>query len=142
MRHGLHLLFTNQFSEAERIFESRKADSAEHALGLGISAAGHVLATALTTASTGAVSPSDRGALLGLEHGLFSAARVVAPAAGIALLGAGGVGAVGAACAAACAAALGALWLSGGAAAAGDDESAAPSEPGVAGRAKNESKDA
>lgn len=39
----------------------------------------HVLATALTTQTTGVVDKSEQGALLGLEHGLFSLARVGAP---------------------------------------------------------------
>jgi hypothetical protein len=41
--------------------------------------ASHVLATGLTTQTTGAVSKSEQGALLGLEHGLFSMARIGAP---------------------------------------------------------------
>ena len=41
--------------------------------------ASHVLATALTTQTTGVVDKSEQGALLGLEHGLFSLARVGAP---------------------------------------------------------------
>lgn len=43
--------------------------------------ASHVLATALTTQTTGIVSKTEQGALLGLEHGLFSLARVGAPPA-------------------------------------------------------------
>jgi hypothetical protein len=43
------------------------------------SLASHVLATALTTQTTGAVDKSEQGTLLGLEHGLFSLARVGAP---------------------------------------------------------------
>mmetsp|Transcript_48059 Transcript_48059/g.145127 ORF Transcript_48059/g.145127 Transcript_48059/m.145127 type:complete len:511 (-) Transcript_48059:400-1932(-) len=53
------------------------------------SLASHVLATSLTTMTTGAVQPSERGALLGLEHGLFSGARVVGPTFGTYLLTAG-----------------------------------------------------
>jgi OCT family organic cation transporter-like MFS transporter 18 len=49
------------------------ASSILHAL------ASHVLATALTTQTTGAVHKTEQGALLGLEHGLFSLARVGAP---------------------------------------------------------------
>jgi OCT family organic cation transporter-like MFS transporter 18 len=41
--------------------------------------ASHVLATGLTTQTTGVVSKSEQGALLGLEHGLFSMARIGAP---------------------------------------------------------------
>jgi predicted MFS family arabinose efflux permease len=44
--------------------------------------ASHAMSTGLTTRSTGAVSPQEQGALLGLEHGLFSMARVVGPALG------------------------------------------------------------
>lgn len=39
----------------------------------------HALATGLTTQTTGAVTPQEQGALLGLEHGLFSMARIVGP---------------------------------------------------------------
>ena len=48
--------------------------------------ASHMLATGLTTQTTGAVSASEQGALLGLEHGLFSMARIVGPTAGTWLL--------------------------------------------------------
>jgi MFS family permease len=46
----------------------------------------HVHATALTTLTTGAVPPGERGAILGLEHGLFSLARIVGPPLGTTLL--------------------------------------------------------
>jgi MFS family permease len=39
----------------------------------------HALATGLTTQTTGAVTATEQGALLGLEHGLFSLARVGGP---------------------------------------------------------------
>jgi len=39
----------------------------------------HALATGLTTQTTGAVTPEEQGALLGLEHGLFSLARIGGP---------------------------------------------------------------
>lgn len=39
----------------------------------------HALATGLTTQTTGAVTAKEQGALLGLEHGLFSMARIVGP---------------------------------------------------------------
>ncbi|KAJ1454230.1 major facilitator superfamily domain-containing protein [Pelagophyceae sp. CCMP2097] len=45
--------------------------------------ASHVLATTLTTLSTGAVLPAEQGLLIGLEHFVFSAARVVGPSLGI-----------------------------------------------------------
>mmetsp|Transcript_4899 Transcript_4899/g.14173 ORF Transcript_4899/g.14173 Transcript_4899/m.14173 type:complete len:457 (-) Transcript_4899:2025-3395(-) len=47
----------------------------------------HLLATGLTTQTTGAVGNDEQGALLGLEHGLFSLARIGGPPVGTALLG-------------------------------------------------------
>ena len=44
--------------------------------------ASHALSTGLTTRSTGIVSTQEQGTLLGLEHGLFSMARIVGPALG------------------------------------------------------------
>ena len=51
----------------------------------------HVLATGLTTQTTGSVDKDEQGALLGLEHSLFSLARIGGPALGTALFGFGGV---------------------------------------------------
>ena len=51
----------------------------------------HVLATGLTTQTTGSVNKDEQGALLGLEHSLFSLARIGGPALGTALFGFGGV---------------------------------------------------
>jgi predicted MFS family arabinose efflux permease len=51
--------------------------------------ASHALATGLTTQTTGAVGAQEQGALLGLEHGLFSLARIGGPEMGTALLAAG-----------------------------------------------------
>jgi OCT family organic cation transporter-like MFS transporter 18 len=51
----------------------------------------HVLATGLTTQTTGSVDNDEQGALLGLEHSLFSLARIGGPAIGTALFGLGGV---------------------------------------------------
>jgi predicted MFS family arabinose efflux permease len=51
--------------------------------------ASHALATGLTTQTTGVVSAQEQGALLGLEHGLFSLARIGGPEMGTALLAAG-----------------------------------------------------
>lgn len=48
--------------------------------------AAHSLATGLTTQTTGAVKKDEQGALLGLEHSLFSLARIVGPAMGTRLL--------------------------------------------------------
>ena len=58
----------------------------------------HVLATGLTTQTTGNVDKDEQGALLGLEHSLFSLARIGGPAIGTALFGLGGVLAVEMAC--------------------------------------------
>jgi fucose permease len=44
------------------------------------------LATGLTTQTTGAVANDEQGALLGLEHSLFSLARIAGPSIGTALL--------------------------------------------------------
>ena len=49
--------------------------------------ASHALATGLTTQTTGLVDKQEQGALLGLEHGLFSMARIAGPPMGTALLG-------------------------------------------------------
>jgi predicted MFS family arabinose efflux permease len=51
--------------------------------------ASHALATGLTTQTTGAVGAQEQGALLGLEHGLYSSARIGGPEMGAALLAAG-----------------------------------------------------
>jgi uncharacterized protein YqgC (DUF456 family) len=52
--------------------------------------ASHALATGLTTQTTGAVDKSEQGALLGLEHGLFSMARIAGPTMGTYLLSTSG----------------------------------------------------
>jgi MFS transporter, OCT family, solute carrier family 22 (organic cation transporter), member 18 len=44
--------------------------------------ASHALSTGLTTRSTGIVSTQEQGTLLGLEHGLFSMARIAGPTLG------------------------------------------------------------
>jgi len=62
------------------------------------SLASHALATGITTQTTGAVQPAEQGTLLGLEHGLFSMARIGGPTAGTHLLTISGFGAVVAAC--------------------------------------------
>jgi predicted MFS family arabinose efflux permease len=54
--------------------------------------ASHMLATGLTTQTTGAVEQDEQGALLGLEHGLFSLARVGGPALGTSFLASGSSG--------------------------------------------------
>jgi len=49
-----------------------------------------ILSTTLTSESTGRVLDSEKGTLLGMEHSLFAAARIVAPYTGISLLKYGG----------------------------------------------------
>ena len=44
--------------------------------------AAHVVATSLTTQTTGLVAADEQGALLGLEHALFAGARVIGPILG------------------------------------------------------------
>lgn len=51
-----------------------------------VSLSSHAHATALTTLTTGAVAPDERGTILGLEHGLFSLARIVGTPLGATLL--------------------------------------------------------
>jgi predicted MFS family arabinose efflux permease len=46
----------------------------------------HSLATGLTTQTTGAVHKDEQGSLLGLEHSLFSLARIAGPSIGTMLL--------------------------------------------------------
>jgi predicted MFS family arabinose efflux permease len=58
----------------------------------------HIIATGLTTQTTGSVDKDEQGALLGLEHSLFSLARIGGPAMGTFLLGAGGLWMVETAC--------------------------------------------
>jgi OCT family organic cation transporter-like MFS transporter 18 len=48
--------------------------------------ASHTLATGLTTQTTGAVASDERGSLLGLEHSLFSLARIAGPKIATSLL--------------------------------------------------------
>lgn len=50
----------------------------------------HILATGLTTQTTGSVGKDEQGALLGLEHALFSLARIVGPTLGTYFLGSSG----------------------------------------------------
>ena len=49
----------------------------------------HTLATGLTTQTTGAVAPEEQGSLLGLEHSLFSMARIGGPKLATLLLASG-----------------------------------------------------
>jgi hypothetical protein len=58
-------------------------------VGVLLSIFGHTLATVLTSMSTARVGGKEKGTLLGLEHGVFSGVRVVAPTLGMALFKAG-----------------------------------------------------
>jgi MFS family permease len=68
-------------------------------LAFALSMMQYVLGTTITGESTARVGPLAKGTLLGLEHSLFAAARVVAPQTGVYILNTGGVSAVSAACA-------------------------------------------
>lgn len=57
-----------------------------------------VLANSLTSEATQCVEENSRGTLIGLEHSIFAAARVVAPTLGVALLSFGGISAASASC--------------------------------------------
>eukprot|EP00536_Pseudo-nitzschia_multiseries_P016439 jgi/Psemu1/313170/fgenesh1_kg.1116_\ len=70
---------------AELVFVQVAAVSIVHALSQ------HILATGLTTQTTGSVDKDEQGAILGLEHSLFSLARIGGPAIGTTLLSLGGV---------------------------------------------------
>lgn len=56
---------------------------------VAISLSSHMHATSLTTLITGTVSTKERGAIIGLEHGLFSCARILGPPLGTSLLSRG-----------------------------------------------------
>lgn len=58
----------------------------------------YVLSTSITADSTARVHPNAKGTLLGLEHALFAAVRIITPQAGIGLLQNGGVSAVSGTC--------------------------------------------
>jgi MFS family permease len=42
----------------------------------------HILATSMTTQTTGMVDSSEQGTLMGIEHGIFSIARIIGPPLG------------------------------------------------------------
>lgn len=63
-----------------------------------VTIASHALATSLTTRTTGSVEREEQGALLGLEHGLFSLARIGGPPLGSVLLASSGFSGVSVAC--------------------------------------------
>ena len=85
-RAGLVLLFSALVDYAADAFGTEQAlahrttyvchASVLHAL------AAHVVATSLTTQTTGLVAADEQGALLGLEHALFAGARVIGPILG------------------------------------------------------------
>jgi OCT family organic cation transporter-like MFS transporter 18 len=58
----------------------------------------YVLSTSITADSTARVHPNAKGTLLGLEHSLFAAVRIITPQAGVGILQNGGVSAVSASC--------------------------------------------
>jgi OCT family organic cation transporter-like MFS transporter 18 len=56
---------------------------------VGVSLSSHMHATSLTTLTTATVSAEERGAIIGLEHGIFAMARIVGPPLGTTLLSRG-----------------------------------------------------
>lgn len=58
----------------------------------------YILSTVITAESTALVDEREKGTLLGMEHSLFAAARIISPQAGVAVLEAHGVAGVSAAC--------------------------------------------
>jgi MFS family permease len=58
----------------------------------------YVLSTVITAESTALVDEREKGTLLGMEHSLFAAARIVSPQAGVAVLASHGVAGVSGAC--------------------------------------------
>jgi len=56
---------------------------------IAVSLSSHAHATSLTTLTTGSVGADERGAILGLEHGLFSMARIAGPKLGTTMLSRG-----------------------------------------------------
>jgi OCT family organic cation transporter-like MFS transporter 18 len=77
---GLAWIVSAMLPEDYRLLYSVIGVSICHAL------ASHTLATGLTTQTTGMVSKEELGSLLGLEHGLFSLARIIGPTLGTRLL--------------------------------------------------------
>lgn len=63
-------------------------------IGLLLSVFQFILATTITSESTTRVGSKAKGTLLGLEHSLFAAARIIAPQMGIGLLEWGGISTV------------------------------------------------
>ena len=73
----------------------------------------YVLSTVITAESTALVDPSEKGTLLGMEHSLFAASRIVSPQTGVMVLNAYGVPGVSMACGAVFLAVYGAWGLFG-----------------------------
>jgi predicted MFS family arabinose efflux permease len=87
----------------------------------------YVLATTITSESTARVNADAKGTLLGLEHSLFSAARIVTPQIGISLLQQGGIAYVAYACAGVYAAVTGVWYI-------GKDKAATVKQPPAVGQ--------
>ena len=83
----LHMIDADETTEAEqRMVVPKEGLWIATVTSIAVSISSHMHATSLTTLTTGAVSAEQRGAILGLEHGLFSLARVVGPPFGTYLL--------------------------------------------------------
>lgn len=70
------------------------------AIAMMLSMFQYSLGTSITAESTQLVSEDMKGTLIGLEHGLFSAARIFTPSIGVLILNSAGVSSLYAACAA------------------------------------------
>lgn len=97
-----HILSTVGDAKPEEVPVSKHAMILTTCASIVVSLASHAHATSLTTLTTGSVNSDERGAMLGLEHGLFSMARIVGPPLGTTLLSRGpalfdlgGIGAAG-----------------------------------------------
>ncbi len=82
----LHMMDADKTMEAEQHILPKEGLWLATIVSIAVSISSHMHATSLTTLTTGAVSADQRGAILGLEHGLFSLARVVGPPFGTYLL--------------------------------------------------------
>lgn len=82
----LHMMDVEETIESEQRMLPKECLWLATIVSIAVSISSHMHATSLTTLTTGAVSAEQRGAILGLEHGLFSLARVVGPPFGTYLL--------------------------------------------------------
>mmetsp|Transcript_7165 Transcript_7165/g.11980 ORF Transcript_7165/g.11980 Transcript_7165/m.11980 type:complete len:493 (-) Transcript_7165:7-1485(-) len=82
----LHLIAADDTSEEQQLVLPTEGLWLATIASIAVSISSHMHATSLTTLTTGAVSVEQRGAILGLEHGLFSLARVVGPPFGTHIL--------------------------------------------------------